>query len=84
MHQHFPLGYLKSDKATYCTAESWSTLTGLTGMFPVPVFTAKALELGDTNLSYVILLTQLLLLLLILQIMKTLSVCYGFNTLGMK
>lgn len=84
MHQHFLLGYLISDKTTYSTAESWSTLTKLTGIFPVPVFTAKALELGDTNLSYLMLLTQLLLLLVILQIMRTLSVCYGFNTLGMK
>lgn len=35
LHQHFPLGYLKPDKARYCTAESWSTVTVLTGMFPV-------------------------------------------------
>lgn len=84
MHQHFPLGYLRSYKATYCHAESWSTLTGLTGMFPVPMFTDKALELGDTNLSYLIPLAQVLLLLVILQMMKTLSVCHGFNALGMK
>lgn len=42
-------------------------------MFSGSKFTAKALELGGANLSYLILLTQL-----ILQIMKILSVCYGF------
>jgi len=63
LRQHFPLGYQKSDKTVQCTAESWSTLAGPAGMFPVPMFTDKALGLGDTNLTYLILLTQLLLLL---------------------
>lgn len=53
-------------------------------MFPVPMFTDKALELGDTNLSYLIPLTQVLLLLVILEMMKTLSDWHGFNALGMK
>lgn len=58
-----------------------NTLTGQ-GCFLVFWFSgsgAKALEFGGASLSYLILLTQLCLLLLILQIMKILSVCHGFN-----